>query len=228
MNKNALDSIAKHLASISDKVMDQSEQWRTFITKASEVTNQLTRIADGLDAAKVLAERREKDRNRKRSTAQISAEFPRKERTEEAKEGKIPHTLLKEEREEEKKDLPVYSRVCAREADPNALFDRFWQAYPGPRKTDKRKCRAKFQMILAAGDDPNSAFDKILAGLERWKKSLDWTKDGGAFICAPLVWLNNERWDAEVAPAPVVTRFTPRKADNWRGTRKEDIGNVLG
>ena len=226
MNRNALDSIARHPASISDAVMDQSEQWRTFIAMASEVTSQLTRIADSLDAAKVLAERRRKNREHMATIRRQSV--CTQERTEEAKEGKIPHTPLKEEREEEKKDFPVCSRVCAREADLDALFDRFWKAYPGPRKTDKRKCRAKLRTILAAGGNPNGTFDQILAGLERWKKSLDWTKDGGAFICAPLVWLNNERWDAEVAPAPTVTRFTTRKADNWRGTRKEDIGDVLG
>ena len=116
MNENAVDSIARHLAFISGEIEDQSDQWRAFIAMAGEMTAQLARIADGLDAAKVLAERREKDRSRKRSAARHSAEFPRKERTEEAKEGKFPHTPSKEEREEEKKDLPVCSRVCAREA----------------------------------------------------------------------------------------------------------------
>ena len=42
---------------------------------------------------------------------------------------------------------------------------------------------------------------KMLDGIDRWRKSRDWSEDGGAYICAPLVWLNNERWDAEVAPA---------------------------
>ena len=34
-------------------------------------------------------------------------------------------------------------------------------------------------------------------GLSRWRLSRDWTDDGGAYVCAPLVWLNNERWTAE-------------------------------
>ena len=69
----------------------------------------LERIADNMDAAKVLEERRAKDRKRKR----VSAEFPRTERNEEAKEGKSPHTPLKGEREEAKKELPS-SRAHAR------------------------------------------------------------------------------------------------------------------
>ena len=62
----------------------------------------LERIADNLYAAKVLEERRAKDRSRKR----VSAESPRKERNEEGKEENPPCTPLKEKGEEEKKELP--------------------------------------------------------------------------------------------------------------------------
>ena len=66
----------------------------------------LERIADNLDAAKVLEERRAKDRSRKRTACRHSAEFPRKERNEEGKEENPPCTPLKEKGEEEKKELP--------------------------------------------------------------------------------------------------------------------------
>ena len=52
----------------------QTYAWRERIAAALE------RIADSMDAAKVLEERRAKDRNRKRSVGRHSAEFPRKER----------------------------------------------------------------------------------------------------------------------------------------------------
>ena len=89
----------------------------------------------------------------------------------------------------------------AREDGFDGLFERFWTAYPGPRKTDKRKCCEKFAAILRESGEPDAMLMRMLDGIDRWRKSRDWSEDGGAYICAPLVWLNNERWDAEVAPA---------------------------
>lgn len=77
-------------------------------------------------------------------------------------------------------------------------FDSFWKMYPGPRKTDKKKCHDKFLRILKAEKAPDHLFEKIMGGLNMWMSSDDWQKDGGQYICAPLVWLNNERWDAEI------------------------------
>lgn len=97
-----------------------------------------------------------------------------------------------------KQSDPVEAEEVAPD-DRDRLFEEFWKAYPGPRKTDKRKCRDKFFKIT--GKDPDKAvsmFNKIMAGIDRWKKTDCWLKDGGKFICAPAVWLNNERWDAEV------------------------------
>lgn len=44
-----------------------------------------------------------------------------------------------------------------------------------------------------AGAEPLSA--QIVAHVERLKRSKDWVKDGGQFIPAPLVYLNNRRWE---------------------------------
>ena len=70
-------------------------------------------------------------------------------------------------------------------------FAEFWAAYPGPRRVDKAGCLAKFNAILSSGVQ----MVDILAGLDAWKRSDDWSKDGGQFICAPLVWLNKRRWE---------------------------------
>ena len=82
--------------------------------------------------------------------------------------------------------------------DIDRMFAAFWEAYPGPRKVDKRKCGEKFARILRGSKDPVKMFNGILAGIDRWKKTDTWHKDDGRFICAPLVWLNNERWEAEI------------------------------
>lgn len=76
-------------------------------------------------------------------------------------------------------------------------FDAFWKSYPATtRKVDKAGCQRKWS---AMGLD-ESALD-ILAALEKAKASEDWTKQGGAYIPAPAVWLNQRRWEALLTPA---------------------------
>lgn len=80
-------------------------------------------------------------------------------------------------------------------------FAAFWADYPGPRKTDKKKCADVFRSKAKAFKGSVSEFAAAVSeGLGRWKATEDWLKDGGRYICAPLVWLRNERWSAEVAP----------------------------
>lgn len=91
-------------------------------------------------------------------------------------------------------------------------FDQFWSAYPeGARKVNRKGCLAKWQSL-----DCESKSDVVLAGLRRWKSSGEWSKDGGKFICAPLVWLNQERWEAEVAPAEPAE-------DDWRQPVTQEV-----
>lgn len=81
--------------------------------------------------------------------------------------------------------------------DLSEMFENFWKEYPGPRKVDKKKCRDRFTSALtksAKGRTIEEAFGEIMNGLAAWKKCSTWNKDGGQFIRAPLVWLNNENW----------------------------------
>ena len=73
-------------------------------------------------------------------------------------------------------------------------FEAFWKSYPGPRKVDKKKCREKFERILSDSKSPDEELSSIMSGLEAWKRCSTWNKDGGAYIRAPIVWLNNENW----------------------------------
>ena len=79
--------------------------------------------------------------------------------------------------------------------DVDAFFEEWWKAYPGPRKQDKKKCREKFTKILKNSGYPPELFRRIMDGLNVWKCCDTWTRDGGAYIRAPLVWLNNENWN---------------------------------
>ena len=81
-------------------------------------------------------------------------------------------------------------------------FLGFWSLWPKHhRKCERKKCAEKWK---AGGCEANT--DEILASLTAWKASAEWAKDGGDFIPAPLVWLNQERWRAappRPAGAPV-------------------------
>lgn len=73
-------------------------------------------------------------------------------------------------------------------------FCKFWDAYPGPRKTAKLACWRKWQKIK-----PNEALvQQMLATLVAFANSPDWKKNNGQYIPAPLVWLNQGRWEDEI------------------------------
>lgn len=123
-----------------------------------------------------------------------------------------------------KSELPETS-VTAKDAEE--LFEAFWKAYPSecPRKTDKKKCKDKFTRILKASKDAIATFNHIMEGLDVWKVCDTWTKDGGQFIRAPLVWLNGECWNDK--PKKGVVNATGRSCGtanaNYKGSGAEGI-----
>ena len=86
-------------------------------------------------------------------------------------------------------------------------FDRFWRMWPvSTRKGGKSQC-----MKIWEKNYLESCCDSILKHVE-WMKTTDqWRKSNGAFIPAPSVYLNQQRWDGaevpEVAPKEAVDPF---------------------
>lgn len=79
------------------------------------------------------------------------------------------------------------------ETPPQAAagFDNFWNEYPNThRKQAKGKCLEVWKKARA---EPDAGV--ILGHIARLKTSPDWTKNNGEFIPAPLVYLNQRRWD---------------------------------
>lgn len=71
-------------------------------------------------------------------------------------------------------------------------FARFWDAWPSNRrKAAKDQCRRKWVSQACA-----PLADAICAAVEASKALPEWSKNGGEFIPAPLVWLNQRRWEA--------------------------------
>lgn len=69
-------------------------------------------------------------------------------------------------------------------------FAEFWAAYPsGTRKVAKAQCLQKWKKLGCAQEAAH-----IIQHVGFMRRQDDWTKQGGAFVCAPMVYLNQQRW----------------------------------
>ncbi len=94
------------------------------------------------------------------------------------------------------------------------LFAEFWTAYP--KKVAKPAGEKAFKALGVT--EPLLA--DILAGVNRWKQSEQWTKDGGQFIPNPATFLNGRRWEDQVP-----TGGKPKKKstnDNYQPREYDD------
>ena len=86
---------------------------------------------------------------------------------------------------ERKKNLPAAP-------DRASDFSAFWAAYP--RKVGKAAAEKAFLKVEAP-------LQTLLDAVEAQKRSPRWTRDGGQFIPYPATWLNQRRWEDEIAEA---------------------------
>lgn len=79
-------------------------------------------------------------------------------------------------------------------------FEDFWLAWPKSiRKGAKSSCKAKWEKLKL-----DLQGDQIVKHVE-WMKTTDqWKKNNGEFIPAPLVYLNQMRWDGAEIPEMTV------------------------
>ena len=79
-------------------------------------------------------------------------------------------------------------------------FESFWAAWPkSPRKGAKSLCKAKWDKLKL-----DTQAEQICAHVNWMVTTNDWKKDNGAFIPAPLVYLNQMRWDGAEIPEQVI------------------------
>lgn len=96
--------------------------------------------------------------------------------------GTVTKTVTREEKRREEKNTP--------QGVPPG-FARFWLTWPqNDRKEAKGKCLEAWKKAGA-----EAAVDAVIAHLERMKATATWTKDNGQYIPAPLVYLNQRRWE---------------------------------
>lgn len=84
-------------------------------------------------------------------------------------------------------------------------FARFWTAWPAStRKGGKQECRKIWE------DHGLEASElEIFCHVQAMCMTQDWTKDGGAYIPAPAVYLRQKRWDGAEMPDPVAMQKKP-------------------
>jgi 5-methylcytosine-specific restriction endonuclease McrA len=82
---------------------------------------------------------------------------------------------------------------------PSGAFLRFWGTWPkSNRKQAQGQCWDRWRKA-----DMDLCADAIISHVEGLKGSADWRKNGGEFVPAPLVYLNQRRWEGAEAPAAV-------------------------
>jgi hypothetical protein len=78
------------------------------------------------------------------------------------------------------------------QSQKDTAFDSFWSAYP--KKVGKAYALKAWKKNHAA-----QHIDKALKTIERMKATDQWQREGGRFIPNPATWINQGRWDDEVA-----------------------------
>lgn len=118
----------------------------------------------------------------------------------------------KEEGKEKEKDkeeiLPPNSPPKGKRLTPPSveedLFERFWKAYP--KKVGKGAALKAFEKAKVNAD----LIVVIEKSIEQQKKTDQWKKENGQFIPNPATWLNQQRWEDEVA-----VKKTDDYDDDW-------------
>lgn len=80
-------------------------------------------------------------------------------------------------------------------------FEQFWLSYPkNPRKGGKSLCLAKWNKLKL-----DAQAEQIVAHVTWMATTNDWKKENGAYIPAPLVYINQMRWDGAEIPEQTIT-----------------------
>jgi len=107
-------------------------------------------------------------------------------------------------------------------------FDEFWEAWPKngqkpfqeyTRKVNRKKANEKWDAY-----DLDKQADVILADVrKRAKFDKAWLKDRGKYLCAPLVYLNNERWLDDSGIADIRDQGKEESQQSGNGMAFEDV-----
>lgn len=181
--------------------MDDEVGWRGF-SAAMQAIGWLIESEDGLHApdyeehngptAKRRAtdsKRKERDRAEDPGAHESWTDVRKKAPTTSGQMSASDADSLRTRVELDKRNTPIAPKGA------DGRFERFWQAYPA--KVGKDAARRAFDKRK-----PDEAMLlRMLAAIAEQADSDKWRKDGGQFIPNPATWLNQGRWQDEIATA---------------------------
>lgn len=91
------------------------------------------------------------------------------------------------------------------------LFDEFWAQYP--KKRSKGQAEKAWVKIQPQPDE--QLVDRMIAAIERAKKSEEWRKENGRYIPYPATWLNAKGWEDEFVASSSVTNKVNHNPDKY-------------
>ena len=80
-------------------------------------------------------------------------------------------------------------------------FETFWKAYP------KKKSRGQAEKVWLKINPDEQLLAKMIAIIERAKKSEEWIKEKGKYIPHPATWLNAKGWEDEETEVHPLSRI---------------------
>ena len=109
------------------------------------------------------------------------------------------------EGQDEDEDEEENEHEAPKSAGVHALVSAVWSAYPkvGRERSSKADTEEAFRKIPAK-DRPTP--DDITAAVAKWKLSLSWTDDGGAFVPGVHRWVKARQWENIPDPASTTTK----------------------
>lgn len=132
----------------------------------------------------------------------------------------IPQSKGKKTKAKERiTNSPSFPQGGAGASDSNIQekrFDEFWAIYP--KKTGKQAAFKSWQRVK-----PTAEFhSRIIAAVTAATKTEQWQRENGRYIPNPTTWLNQGRWDDEIAE----TITDAQQSSNYKQDYKMEAGQI--
>lgn len=106
--------------------------------------------------------------------------------------------------------IPKTQKASSTAKADEELFAQFWEAYP------RKEAKAKAKQAFAKHKPTPELVAAMVAALDAQKQSDQWRRDGGQFIPHATTWLNQERWNDEIAPPRSVAMPMSKSGEHSR------------
>lgn len=128
-------------------------------------------------------------------SADVSPKFPKqKDDVRLTLDNRIEYNRIENSQKNIKKESPLSTSKV------HQLFDSFWAVYP--RKVGKQTAYKAFEKAVK-GKPANWVEAVLIPAVKTHAASNDWQKSDGQYIPHPTTFLNQGRWEDEIASAPV-------------------------